>query len=274
MHLTTECTALSNVAINGIKELGLNVMLLCNDCLENNERDNFIRCRTIANVAEKVFANVADKIDNLDVGKKLKSMETRLTDLVDQKIGNAMETTCEKVEKTYAAVIAVDKTTEKTVKKDNKEQSNHSINKCFRIQGVPEDPKKTKGENMVPTNEKVTEILNIIGANPKVEEFKRLGKFSTERKKPRTLLVTVSNEHEARLILAKSHEYRDKLTEKNLYILPALTKEDAIRENQVLKRRRELLEEGVPREKLKIRNLQLFNDGKLVATDEGTTESS
>ena len=144
IKLATECTILSNTAINGIKELGLNVMLLCNDCLENNERDNFIRCRTIANVAEKVFANVADKIDNLDVGKKLKSMETRLTDLVDQKIGSATETTCEKVEKTYAAVIAVDKATEKTVKKDNKEQSNHSINKCFRIQGVPEDPKNKR----------------------------------------------------------------------------------------------------------------------------------
>ena len=51
------------------------------------------------------------------------------------------------------------------------------------------------------------------------------------------------------------------ITKKNVYILPASSNEDAIKENQILKRRRELLDEGIPREKLKIRNLELFNDG-------------
>ena len=78
MHLTPECTALSPAAITGIKELGKNAMLLCNNCVEQNERDNFIRCRTLAKVAEK--------IDSLDVGEKLKNMERRLTDLVDEKV--------------------------------------------------------------------------------------------------------------------------------------------------------------------------------------------
>ena len=45
MHLTPECTALSIATISGIKELGVNVMVLCNKCVENNERDNFIRGR-------------------------------------------------------------------------------------------------------------------------------------------------------------------------------------------------------------------------------------
>ena len=53
MHLTPECTALSPAAITGIKELGMNAMLLYNNCVEQNERDNFIRCRTLAKVAEK-----------------------------------------------------------------------------------------------------------------------------------------------------------------------------------------------------------------------------
>ena len=79
-------------------------MLLCNNCVEQNERDNFIRCRTLAKVAEK--------IDSLDIGEKLKNMERRLTDLVDEKIGNATKMTCDKVEKTYAAVVAVETTSE------------------------------------------------------------------------------------------------------------------------------------------------------------------
>ena len=66
------------------------------------------------------------------------------------------------------------------------------------------------------------------------------------------------------MVLAKAHKKRTALTEKGVFILPALSKEDAIKENLCLKKRRELLEENVPRDKLKIRNLELFNDGKKV----------
>ena len=65
--LTPECTALSPAAITGNKVLGMNAMLFCNNCVIQNERDNFIRCRNLARIAEK--------IDNLDVGEKLKNLE-------------------------------------------------------------------------------------------------------------------------------------------------------------------------------------------------------
>ena len=64
--MTPECTALLPTAKDGLKETGLNAMLLCNASVENNERDNFIRCRTLANANEI--------IENLDVGAKLKNM--------------------------------------------------------------------------------------------------------------------------------------------------------------------------------------------------------
>ena len=103
MHLTTECTALSPAAINGMKELGMNAMLLCYTCVENNERDNLIRGRALASISEK--------LKSLDVSEKLKNMKKRQKDLVDSNIGEAMTTTCDKVKKTNAAVVAVDKTT-------------------------------------------------------------------------------------------------------------------------------------------------------------------
>ena len=90
--MTPEWTALSPAAITGFQELGMNDMLLCNSCVEQNERDSFIRCRTMSKVAEK--------IDSLDVGEKLKNVVRRLTDLVDEKIGSATKTTFEKFEKT------------------------------------------------------------------------------------------------------------------------------------------------------------------------------
>ena len=94
--MTTICTGLSSASLNGIIDLGNNIMLLCNECVDKNERDKFIRCRTMANMTEK--------IENLDFSNQLKNMEKRLTELVDKKIETAIKTTCEKVDKKYAAV--------------------------------------------------------------------------------------------------------------------------------------------------------------------------
>ena len=78
--------------------------------------------------------------------------------------------------------------------------------KSFRIQGIREDPEKSKGENFVHTAEKLHEVLNKLGVKPQIEKIKRLRKFSKERIKSRTLIITLSTEHEARLVLVKSFE--------------------------------------------------------------------
>ena len=59
------------VGISGIKEFGLNVMLLCNICAESIERDNFMRGRELASASEK--------ISTFDMGDKLKNVENKLT---------------------------------------------------------------------------------------------------------------------------------------------------------------------------------------------------
>ena len=40
MHLTTPCTGITKEGINGILEIGQNIMLLCNDCVARNRRDD------------------------------------------------------------------------------------------------------------------------------------------------------------------------------------------------------------------------------------------
>ena len=47
----------------------------------------------------------------------------------------------------------------------------------------------------------------------------------------------------------------------------ALTKHDALRKILVLQKRRQLLDEGMPGKKLKIRNLELFSDKVKVPID-------
>ena len=47
--------------------------------------------------------------------------------------------------------------------KEVKHEIHHNINKSFRIQGIREDPEKSKSKNFVPTTEKVHEVLNKLG---------------------------------------------------------------------------------------------------------------
>ena len=83
-------------------------------------------------------------------------------------------------------------------------------------------------------------------------------------KKSRKLLLTCPTEHGARLVSAKAREKRTFLTVKAVFILPTLSKEDVIKENMCLKKRRKLREENIPLDKLQMRNLELFKDGKKV----------
>ena len=104
MHLNRKCTDFSNAAISGIKESTVNLKLLCKKCVENNERDNFIRNRALASLWEKLAT--------LDVRDKLKNKGKKVTDSVNRQVGEAMKTTCEKVEQTYAAIAGVERSTE------------------------------------------------------------------------------------------------------------------------------------------------------------------
>ena len=78
-HLEGTCTGLTNTAINGIEDLGLDAMLLCDTCVTNNERDDFIKCRTMMQINEK-FEKEGEGLQ-----ARQENMEKRLTALVDEK---------------------------------------------------------------------------------------------------------------------------------------------------------------------------------------------
>ena len=138
-------------------------------------------------------------------------------DLVDEKIGNARKTTCDKIEKPYAAVVAVATTTGKPIGvKNDVNLKNRNMNECIGKRGLPEDPNKMKGENFVPTNDEVNDLLDSIVANEHVTEMQELRTCRYDRKKPRAVLVTLTIEKEAGITLAKSQEFRKSLVETNI----------------------------------------------------------
>ena len=110
-------------------------------------------------------------------------------------------------------------------------------------------------------HEHVTHILKTIGVEAEIFNLRRLGKFQKERPKPRAVLVTLPSATAVNLVMAKSLERRPELKDMNVFVSRALSIEDSRKENISLKRRKELIEQGVERDKLKIRNFTLYNDG-------------
>ena len=158
-------------------------------------------------------------------------MESRLSACVDAKVDNAIKATCEKVDRSYAEVKVVQskETSNAHTRAPTKTMSDIDINirKNVRNQGVPEDPEKSKAENLVPTTDVVNGILEGMGVTSRITELRRLGKIDSDRKKPRTLMLTLSTEHEVSLVLAKAFERRHDLKDNGIFVLPALFREDS-----------------------------------------------
>ena len=134
LHLTPECIALSNVALNGIRELVSNVMLLCITCVDNKKHDKLIPGKTVEN-KEKV-----------NIGEKSQKVDAKMTKPVDKKVVQAPKIMLDKVEKTNSSVL--DAKTQKgccrvqPLKHQNyKPKFDYKISQSFRMQGVAEDPK-------------------------------------------------------------------------------------------------------------------------------------
>ena len=64
MHLTGVCTGLSSVAINGINELGVSVVLFWDECMTTHRRDRVLEAINAQNLKDKYqFPNLEAKFE-------------------------------------------------------------------------------------------------------------------------------------------------------------------------------------------------------------------
>ena len=138
-----------------------------------------------------------------------------------------------------------------------------------RIDGIEET---TPGSNMSDTNHldsKVREVFNHLGIETNTSFIERIGKPRRAPKReqpspqrPRTALVTVSTSWDAKRILDRADLLKD--FKSRVYISAALTKQEEEIENELLKKKRELIKNGEKKDNIRIRNLKLFvNDTEI-----------
>ena len=129
MHFKPSCTGLTQVAVNGLKARHL-TMTLCSKHLNNNERNKFMKCRTIDKMNEKI------EKETQEINKKLQTMKKRITAVVDTRVDSAIKTTCEKDEKYAEAVAVQPRNVGATSKSHSRElpDLDRDIRKSIRIQ--------------------------------------------------------------------------------------------------------------------------------------------
>ena len=91
-----------------------------------------------------------------------------------------------------------------------------------------------------------------------IKDCFRLGKYNSNHTRPRPLMVKFLRTIDAAHILSNR-----KLLQSPVYVKPDLTPEERKTESLLLKERRVLIDKGVTRNRIKLRNSQLFVDNQL-----------
>ena len=142
----------------------------------------------------------------------------------------------------------------------------------IRIRGVPESKEKSDIDRMQEDLGTIDRILAFLQIDDrKLSKATRIGKFNPD-KGPRTLLFNTESSISKNLILKSTSKLKD-FSELRVLISPELSKADAEKENNCLKKRRELIAKNHDPSKIKIRNLKLELKGneKWIVYEESKT---
>ena len=141
------------------------------------------------------------------------------------------------------------------------EPKQHALNKPessyngIRIKGLVELDSKNSRDRHEYYLEEVNKLFAFLTVEAKITDLKRLGKYE-EGKRPRTVVVKVSNELQKRLILmslAKLKNY-----DKTLFVSKELSPIEFLIENKLLRKKRTMIEIGVSAKNLRLRDLVLL----------------
>ena len=128
-----------------------------------------------------------------------------------------------------------------------------------RIQNVPEIASQNAAQSLQHDMKHVmANLKHIIGKEPTLSDCFRIGKY--DETKRRGIIVKLSKIWTTRKILANSHHMKEYPAGYRAFISRELTHEERIIERNLLKKRRDLIENGTKRTSIRIRNLKLYAD--------------
>lgn len=133
-----------------------------------------------------------------------------------------------------------------------------------RIIGLKESVNKNFLERYNNDYKAVKDVLSFLELpDMLISDLRRLGKFSPDRSRP--VLVKFSHVWEVRKLISLARNLKNYSLK--ILIFPELCNQDKQKEKQILKKRYDLIQSGVSKDHVKIRNLKLYLDHNEIITD-------
>ena len=128
----------------------------------------------------------------------------------------------------------------------------------IRINGVPELSNQKLHDRMDSDIQAVRKVMEYLGepGNEPITDSYRLGKYQSDATRPRTLLLRFKNPWLVRKLLVKSYILKDYCN--RIYLSRELTVDDKKLESRILSEQYELVETGISKDRLRVRDLKLY----------------
>ena len=166
MHLTPGCTGMSERAIFGIQEISQNVLLVCNTCVQNNQRD-------------RVLDQIASTREEADVKAITRCVEEVKQELAQIKTEVKAKPPPEPTKHIPAPTWV-------------KSQNQPAVKRIYdgiRFRGIPESKAGTGRERYDEDVEQVKRILHFISVkNCLIGDVKRIGTYDQNKHSKHHLL--------------------------------------------------------------------------------------
>ena len=244
MHLTPKCTGLSNEIIMCISGILNNILLICQSCVDLKQKDALLDQITNIrknNETEKLLQEVEElraeiKVNNRAVNTQLNSIQ--------QELGEKPKTSPHPPTEPKPKPIKLPQ--QKTPK-------NHENYEGIRFRGIPELKSNNSRERYEHDLKQVKAVTKHLQITCNVTDLKQVGKFSEG--KSRTLIVKIDSDYAKRLILLSLSKMKN--YKMPIIISNELNPEEQAVENDLLQKRRQMLESGTKSNEIRIRNLKL-----------------
>ena len=175
-------------------------------------------------------------------------------------IKNNLSSFEKKVEKELQFVEKKVNETEVKTPENVRKQHSQDCSTGIRIQNVPKIASQNSAQRLQHDIKHVMAILKqTTGEEATISDCFRIGK--NDETKRRGIIVKLSNIWTTRKFLANSHHMKEYPVDYRAFISRELTHEERIIARNILKKRRNLIENGTKRTSIRIRNLKLYVDG-------------
>ena len=224
--------------------------------------------------ATDVTAQLQDTIDNFRT-----TFRAEITDAIQKEVKNAIASQSQpirtpelenKIDRLFESKLFMEQLHTNTdgIQSSTSEPlsaRNDSHNYQVKIVGLAETEEKDPVKRSLADKTRVEETVKALKVeDTTLTDCYRQGHFNAN--KPRPLIARFSSIWDTRKILLAAHQQKF-YTQSKILIIKDLSPREREQEKLLLKKRYDLVQQGVPKEKLKIRNLRLYKDNELIRLD-------